>query len=89
MAVSLNEKKSSDILLSLQSVRLVVWKSIDDAVCVRYENTEIKDGPFLLSSFGKGGTFEGACYDYLSKIRGKTLVIDADGDHRKEITVLG
>ena len=83
------ETKASDILLSLEDYRLLVWKSTNDTVCVRYEDAYVKDGPFLCSSFGKGGTFEGACHDYLSKIRGKTLVFDAYGDHRKEIIILG
>jgi hypothetical protein len=82
------ETKSSDILLSLQNPYLLVWKS-NDAVCVRYEDAYIKDGPFLISTFGKGGTFEGACCDYLSKIRGKTLVFNAYDNNRKEITILG
>ena len=83
------ETNASDILLSLQGHYLEVWK-VEDAVCVQYENSYIKDGPVLIGDFGKGGTFEGACNDYLSKIRGRTLVFKAfDGDSRIEITVLG
>ena len=91
MAISINERKSSDILLSLENSRLVAWKLNDNtAVCVRYEDAYIKDGPFLVSTFGRGGTFEGACHDYLSRIRGKTLVFNAYSDtRRKEITILG
>ena len=83
------ETKASDILLSLEGYHLEVWKSVDDAICVSYRNADVKDGPVLVGVFGKGGTFEGACYDYLSKIRGKTLVFDAYLKSRKEIQVLG
>lgn len=84
------ETKASDILLSLNSHNLEVWKIADNTVCVRYMDSYIKDGPVLLGTYGSGGTFEGACYDYLSTIRGKTLVFNAyDENKRTEITVLG
>lgn len=83
------EKKASDILLSLESAHLEVWKLSDGTVCVDYQGAEVKDGILLCGVFGRGGTFEGACYDYLEQIRGKTLVFNACSDHRREITVLG
>lgn len=82
------EKKASDILLSLRSAHLEVWK-VDDTICVDYQGAEVKDGPRLCGVFGRGGTFEGACYDYLEQIRGKTLVFDACSKKRREVTVLG
>lgn len=82
--------KSSDILLSLSNRELKVWKVHDNTVCVNYEHCEVSDGMFLIGTFGRGHDFESACDDYLSKIRGKTLVFDANwGDKRKEVTVLG
>lgn len=81
--------KSSDILLSLNR-DLHVWKvQQDTVVCVAYERSEVKDGPVLVGTFGRGHDFESACDDYLAQIRGKTLVFDACTDHRKEVTVLG
>ena len=84
----MSEKKASDILLSLEHVHLEVWK-VDDAVCVDYYGAAVKDGPMLCGVFGRGGTFEGACYDYLEQIRGKTLVFDSGSGNRREVTVLG
>lgn len=81
--------KSSDVLFSLESCHLEVWK-VDGTVCVNYEHSEVKDGMFLRGVFGRGHDFESACDDYLSQIRGKTLVFNATwGDKRKEVTVLG
>jgi hypothetical protein len=83
------ERKASDILLSLGFAYLHVWKVKDDVVCVNYDGADVKEGSVLIHTFGRGGTFEGACYDYLDKIRGKTLVFDACSDKRREVTVLG
>ena len=85
----MNERKASDILLSLTSAYLHVWKVSDDVICVNYDGADIKDGPVLIHGFGRGGTFEGACHDYLEQIRGKTLVFNACSEKRREITVLG
>lgn len=81
--------KASDILLSLESAHLEVWKTEDGTVCVDYFGAEVKDGPVLKGVFGRGGTFEGACYDYLAQIRGKTLVFNAGSSARREVAVLG
>lgn len=81
-------KKSSDILLSLQHHDLEVWK-VDEDVCVSYHKADLKDGIFLVSTFGSGPDFEAACDDYLDKIRGKTLVFNAGTKERKELAVLG
>ena len=80
--------KSSDILLSLQHHDLEVWK-VDDIVFVAYHKADIKDGIFLVSASGSGPDFESACDDYLSKIRGKTLVFRPFDGEREEVTILG
>lgn len=79
--------KSSEILLSLDE-HLEVFKN-SSGVCVEYKNSEIKDGYFLVSTFGVGEDFETACDDYLNKIRGKKLVFNACTKYRKEVTVIG
>ena len=80
--------KSSNILLSLNGERLEVFKNrLGINVC--YPNAEVKDGMFLIAYYGSGRDFEEACDDYLSKIRGKTLVFDACTDRRKEVRILG
>ena len=81
--------KSSDILLSLDMADLEVSKNSSGGINVRYAGAEIKDGIFLVSSYGRGKDFEEACDDYLSQIRGKTLVFDAHSEDRREVTVLG
>jgi hypothetical protein len=78
---------SSDILLSLDLDHIDVWKA-DGDICVQYRNAYVKDGIFLAGVFGRGQDFESACTDYLSQIRGKTLVFEIFGQ-RKEVTVLG
>jgi hypothetical protein len=80
--------KASDILLSLESTHLKVWKT-DGIVCVNYSGAELKKGPVLCGVYGRGGTFEDACYDYLEQIRGKTIVFHAGSSARREVTVLG
>lgn len=83
------ERQASDILLSLEGAHLEVWKLSDGTICVLYDRCDVKDGPLLKGVFGRGGTFEGACYDYLEQIRGKTLVFNACSNSRREVTVLG
>ena len=81
--------KSSDILLSLEAECLMVSKFHDGEIQVYYPHAEVKDGMFLISEWGSGRDFEEACDDYLSKIRGKTLVLNACTNRRREIQVLG
>lgn len=49
----MSETKSSDILLSLDSHNLEVWKAINDVICVRYVDSHVKDGPVLIGTFGR------------------------------------
>lgn len=81
--------KSSDILLTLCSEYLKVWKAAGH-ICVNYEDAWISDGVTLIDTFGRGNDFESACDDYLNQIRGKKLVFDGlNHSQRKEVTVLG
>lgn len=81
--------KAYEILLSLDREHLNVCKISDDEIAVQYQDADVKEGYFLISQFGCGGDFESACEDYLSKIRGKTLVFGACTKARHEIKVLG
>lgn len=81
--------KSSEILLLLELADLNVRADMKGNVLVSYAGCEIKDGVCLVSSYGRGLTFEEACDDYLSQIRGKTLVFNAGTKNRKEVVVLG
>lgn len=55
---------------------------------VCFQNSEIKDGMFLVGEYGRGQTFEEACEDYIHKISSKTLVLHAYTDHRKEVVFI-
>lgn len=81
--------KSSDILLSLDGECLEVSKNNGGGINVCYQGAKIKDGTFLIYDLGRGRDFEEACDNYLSKIRGKKIVFDADINDRREIIVLG
>ena len=80
--------RASDRLLNLNIHYLVVFRDINDNICVHYENCEYKDGCVLVANSGRGRDFEEACEDYLRQISGKTLVFDACTDKRKEVVVL-
>lgn len=81
--------KSSDILRSLKGEKLEVRGDDNGNFYVCYEGAEIKEGMFLVSAYGCGKDFEEACDNYLSRIRGETLVFDACTKRRREVTVLG
>jgi len=54
----------------------------------KFEYTEIKDDPILISTYGDGDTPAEALEHYVEKIRGKTLVVNAmSKTERKEFGV--
>lgn len=75
-------------LLQLDHRYLNVWMLDDGNYAVAYQGADVKDGIGLLGVFGKGESFELACADYMTRIRGKTLVFDADSENRKEVFVM-
>lgn len=83
-----DKMEAFDRLLNLQHVDLVVKKRPDGTIYTYYEHAEVKDGGMLHGVYGEGRTFEQACWDYLNKISGKTLVFDAYKESRREVTVL-
>ena len=58
---------------------------IEKGIGVCFQNSEIKDGIFLVGEYGIGQTFEEACEDYIRQISGKTIVFHAYTDSRKEV----
>lgn len=80
--------KSSEKLLNLKGRMLSVGKNINGKVYVRYERCDVKDGCFLIGTYGTGNSFEEACDDYLDKISGKTIVFNAESSNREEVKVL-
>lgn len=80
--------KASEKLLNLKGRMLSVGKNINGKVYVHYERCDIKDGCFLIGSYGTGSDFESACEDYLNKISGHTIVFNAESSNREEVKVL-
>lgn len=78
----------SNVKVAISRRLLEVWEFFDGKVGVAYKNCNIKDGEWLRGVFGKGSTFEEACEDYLSKIRGETLVFDYNKPNRFEVELL-
>lgn len=78
---------AQDILLSLEEW-LEVWKVSSGEIAVAYKNCDVKDGQFLIGTYGTGQTFTEACENYLGQIHGKTLVFNAYSCRRKEVRVL-
>lgn len=84
----MESSSSAYMLLQLDHRWLNVWMLADGYYAVAYQGADVKDGAGLLGVFGKGQSFESACADYIRRIRGKTLVFDADSENRKEIFVM-
>ena len=80
--------KASEKLLKLENRMLKVGRNINGKVYVHYERCDVKDGCFLIGTYGTGNSFEEACEDYLNKISGKTIVFDAESRNREEVKVL-
>lgn len=51
------------------------------------ENGEIKEPGVLVGKFGTGQTPEEAIEDYVQKIKGQTLVVNATTKYRKEFQI--
>lgn len=55
---------------------------------VRFFDSWVKDGNFLVDVVGTGSTFEDACFDYINKIGGKNLVLNPNGEREKRVCVI-
>ncbi len=79
--------KDIERLLSLGK-RFEVWKLPGEKIAVAYQDCYVKDGMFLVDTFGVGTSFDEACADYMQKISGKTIVFDGTKRKREEVRVL-
>ena len=53
-----------------------------------FRNTDVKEGIMLCGAYGDGKDYHSAVEDYLKKIRGRRIVINAgDKERRREFTV--
>lgn len=80
--------KASEKLLNLEGRMLSVGKNINGKVYVHYDRCDVKEGCFLIGTYGTGNSFEEACEDYLDKISGRTIVFNAESSNREEVKVL-
>lgn len=78
----------SNVQVAISRRLLEVWEFCDGEIGVSYKNCNVRDEEWLRGVFGKGSTFEEACEDYLSKIRGETLVFDYNKPNRFEVELL-
>lgn len=53
----------------------IYYNHFYEQIIVYCDSVYIKEGNFLIGSFGKGNTIIEAIADYLSQLRGKTVVI--------------
>lgn len=67
---------------------LAIGKDLEGNTTVCFEYGYIKDGDFLIGSFGRGKTLEEAIADYCRQISGKTLVFDYPDGKRETIKIL-
>lgn len=74
-----------DLLLTLEGASLEVTAGLGHDLIVFYAGVKVKVGDAYLPLRGEGRSFDEACTDYLSKIRGKALAFE-DGT---EVRVLG
>jgi hypothetical protein len=63
------------------------WKDDSSRWHAAFKRAEVKGDGVLIGEWGEGPTLEKAIADYASKLPGKTLVIDACTDRRREILV--
>ena len=84
----MESRAASYSLLQLGHSFLNVWMLDDGNYAVAYQGADVKDGIGLLGVFGVGQNFELACANYMTRIRGKTLVFNADSENRKEVFVM-
>ena len=52
-----------------------------------FESAEIKGNSVLIGEYGNGNTPNEAINNYLDKIKGKTIVLQAGTDYRREFLV--
>lgn len=55
--------------------------------CARIDRAEIAEGRMLISAHGNGDCPFNALADYLTRIRGKKIIIDSYGKDRREYIV--
>ena len=70
------------------NLKLIRQSNRNNRWIVRFEYSEIKEGMFLTGSYGSGSSPAEAILDYVQKIKGKLLVINATSkEYRKEFQV--
>ncbi|TSC88875.1 MAG: hypothetical protein G01um10143_772 [Parcubacteria group bacterium Gr01-1014_3] len=74
-------------LAELIDADLVVTKTDENGYYAKFEHGELTDGSILMSECGRGRSPNGAIREYIQKIRGQRLVIDAYKETRREFVI--
>ena len=85
--VTVQPKRAIDRLLATGK-NVDLWKTNDDKICATLRGCEVKDGIFLVSTYGIGSNVEYACEDFLQKLQGKTVVFNACSSERETVIFL-
>lgn len=92
--INQTEEKPQNILefeiqnnLDLIVTQRPVYMNPDNKYYVKFNNSEVKGMGVLTGVTGYGNTVEDAVKDYCKRISGKTLVLDAYTNNRKEINL--
>ena len=64
---------------------LTIFVDVNDMICVRFTNYDIKDGCVIKTASGRGTSLLFALQDYVREISGKTLI---NTKNNKEVRVL-
>jgi hypothetical protein len=82
------EKENNlSLIVNERSFNYVKELGEDCRFYAEFEHAEVKDGAILIGRFGDGATVEEALLDYMKKISGQLLIVDAYGPARQEIQV--
>lgn len=75
---------------ALPNEYVTLSKNMSGQYVCQYDFCDVKDGPVLIGTFGKGNTIEKAAEDYIQQITGKTLVFHAgsDNEHKARVAIL-
>ena len=76
-----------DLIMEVNERSPVLWKDESSRYYAHFRNAEISRDIFLAGSFGDGSTPEEAISNYAKEISGRTLVVEACRDSRRDIRV--
>ena len=67
---------------------LTIFVDINNMICVRFTNYDIKDGCVIKTAIGRGSTLFKALQNFVKEISGQTLINIKNDESDKEVRVL-